>query len=274
MSKKSSTVAYQLGLVALAVLGSPAAMADDPLGWYLGANIGRTRADFDSPYSIGSVVAPGVVVNSISQSTRDTGFKAFGGYQFHRNFAVEGGIFDLGTYNYAYNTTPPGSFNSETRVKGLNLDLVGILPISDRFSVFGRVGAAHARTRGGFTSTGAAPVSTANFRANHTNLKAGIGLAYAFTERLSVRAELERYRINDPIRNRGHIDMASVGLVYRFGEKPRPPVVQTYVPPPVVAAPPPPPPRVVVIPPPPPPAPPPPAPVYVPPERPAKQGRN
>ena len=150
--------------------------------------------------------------------------------------------------------------------------------MSDRFSVFGRAGAAYAQSRANFTSTGAVPVNTSSSRRNDTNLKVGLGMQYAITEALAVRAELERYRVSDPVRNRGHIDMASVGLVYRFGGKVQTPVAQAYVP--VVTAPPPPPAPVYVAPPPPPPpavvvAPAPaPQPVYEPAVRPAKQGRN
>jgi OOP family OmpA-OmpF porin len=34
-----------------------------------------------------------------------------------------------------------------------------------------------------------------------------------------MRLEAERYRINDSVGNRGHVDMVSVGLVYRFGAR-------------------------------------------------------
>jgi len=37
---------------------------------------------------------------------------------------------------------------------------------------------------------------------------------------LSMRAELERYRINDAVGNKGDVDMASIGLVFRFGAAP------------------------------------------------------
>jgi len=160
-----------------------------------------------------------------------------------------------------------------------------MVPLTERFSVFGRVGAAYAQNRANFTSTGFVPINTSDSRRNDTNLKVGLGIQYAITEALSLRAELERYRINDPIRNRGNIDMASLGLVYKFGGKVQTPVAQTFVP--VVSAPPPPPPPpapVVVAPPrvvpPPAPAPvvvappPPPPPAFVPPVRPAKEGRN
>lgn len=273
-----SATIRKLSLVAVAVLASTSAFAEDPLGWYFGGNVGRTRANFEGPATIAPLIGPGFVVNSTSKDEHDTGYKLFGGYQVNRNLAIEGGFFSLGENSYTFNTTPSGSFTGNSKVRGLNLDLVGILPVTDRFSVFGRVGAAYAQNRTSFTNTGAVPANMSSPRASGTNLKIGAGMQYAFTDRLSVRAELERYRIDDPIRNKGHIDMASVGLIYRFGEKARTPVAQAYVAPPVVASPPPPPAPVYVAPPPPPPAPvvmaPAPAPVYTPPERPAKPGRN
>ena len=277
----------KLSLLAFAVLGAVAssgAIAQEPLGPYIGANVGRTRADFNNDSINNTLTGQGLTVNSRSENNRDTGYKIFGGYQFHPNFAVEGGYFDLGKFSYGFDTTragPPattGTFTGDTRVRGLNLDLVGIAPVTDRFSVFGRVGAAYAQTRASFASTGNVLPNTSSTSSNGTNLKMGVGLQYAITEALSLRAELERYRINDPVRNRGYVDMASLGLIYRFGPKAQTPA--PYVP--VVAAPPPAPvyvapPAPVYV---PPPAPvvaapaPAPQPAYEPPVRPAKLGRN
>ena len=276
-----SPTARKLSLIALAVLGSTPVLAQELLGPYVGANIGSTRARFDTPANLDAFVGPGFTVNSATGDDRDTGGKLYGGYRFHRNFAVEGGYFDLGRSSYTYNTTPAGSLSGNLRVRGLNLDLVGIVPVSDRFSVFGRVGAAYTQSRSAFSGTGAVPVAASRNEKN-TNLKVGLGLEYAFSERLSVRGELERYRVKDAVRSRGYIDMASVGLVYSFGARPQ--VIRTAAPAPVYVAPPAPPaPAPVYTPPPPPPAPAPvytppppppaPAPVFTPPERPAKQGR-
>ena len=285
---KYLTTGRRLGLVAFAVLGTVASSwviaQDSTTGPYIGANLGTTRAQFNNDSINSTLAGQGFTVTSRTEDNSSTGYKLFGGYQLNRNFAVEGGYFDLGRFNYAVNTTPLGSFSSDMRVRGLNLDLVGILPLSEQFSVFGRAGAAYAQSRANFTRTGALPLNTAPSSRNETNLKLGLGMQYAFTEALALRAELERYRISDPVRNRGHIDMASIGLVYRFGGKVQTPVAQAFVP--VVSAPPPPPPPpprvapVVVAPPPPPPPPvvaappPPPQPVFEPPVRPAKQGRN
>ena len=282
--KKSPAISRKLSLVAFAVLGTVASSCvlaqDSTTGPYIGANIGATRAKFNNDSANSALTGQGLTVTSRTEDNSSNGYKLFGGYQLNRNFAVEGGYFDLGRFNYGINTSPLGTFASDTRVRGLNLDLVGLLPVTDQFSVFGRVGAAYAQSRGSFTRTGALPLNNASTSRNDTNLKLGLGLQYAITEALAVRAEVERYRISDPVRNRGHIDMASIGLVYRFGGKVQTPVAQTFVP--VVSAPPPPPPAapVFVAPPPPPPAPvvvapaPAPQPVYEAPVRPAKQGRN
>lgn len=275
----------KLSLLALALLGavsSSAVFAQDAPGWYVGGNIGATQSDFNNDSINSTLAGRGFRVNAMTEDDSSSGYKLFGGYQLNRNFAVEGGYYDLGRFSYNSTTTPPGSFGGSTRVKGLNLDLVGTLPLTDRFSVIGRVGAAYARSRASVATTGFVPFNLFETSKNDTYAKVGLGLQYALTEALAVRAELERYRVHDPVRNRGYIDMASVGLIYRFGAKAPTPVAYTpaYVapppppppPPPVVVAPPPPPRPVVVAPPPPPPPPAPPA--YEPPVRPAKQGRN
>jgi OOP family OmpA-OmpF porin len=213
-----------LGIAALAAMAAPAAMAQDT-GWYAGGSIGRTGATIDDDRIRGGLAGQGLATTSIEDRERDNGFKAFGGYQFNRNIGVEAGYFDLGKFGYTARTTATGSLTGDMTVKGLNLDLVGTLPITDRFSVLGRVGVTSARTEGNFSATGAArvPDASANSSQRFTNAKWGAGLAYAFTDALSMRLEAERYRINDSVGNRGHVDMLSVGLVYRFGGSPAAP---------------------------------------------------
>jgi OOP family OmpA-OmpF porin len=54
-------------------------------------------------------------------------------------------------------------------------------------------------------------------RERDTNIKWGAGLQYDFTQRFSLRAEVERYAINDVLGNNGAINLVSLGAVYRFG---------------------------------------------------------
>ena len=255
------------------------ALAQDS-GWYAGGNVGRSMATVDDARITRGLAGAGLATTSIIDRDRSTGFKIYGGYQLTPNFALESGYFDLGKFGFTANTSPLGSLSGDIRVRGLNLDLVGMLPLSEQFSLLGRVGANYAQTRGAFSGTGAVGVTNPSPSERGTNYKLGVGLQYALSDTWAVRGELERYRVKDSIGNRGHIDMASVGLVYRFGGKIQEPVAQAFVP--VVSAPPPPPPAPVFVAPPAPPPPlpvvaapaPAPQPVYEAPSRPAKEGRN
>jgi OOP family OmpA-OmpF porin len=117
-----------------------------------------------------------------------------------------------------------------TRIQGLNLDLVGTLPITERWSLLGRVGAAYAETKSSFSGTGASGVSALPSSKRDTHYKYGFGTEYAFTPALTMRLEGERYQVNDAIGQRANVDLISVGLVYRFGA-PAQSVRTAYVPP-------------------------------------------
>jgi len=251
--KKTATVASALFC---AVAG--AANAADDGGWYGGLNVGQSRAEIDDARIASNLLAGGLRTTSISDDDRDFGYKVFGGYKFNRFFAVEGGYFDLGKFSFTANTVPLGSLSGNIKLRGVNLDLVGILPITERFSAFGRAGVNYAEARDSFSSTGAVRVLNANPKERDTNYKFGGGLQFDFTRRLGMRVEAERYRINDAVGNKGDVDLISLALIYRFGAASAAPAPRAPVAAPIVASPPPPPPVVVPPPPPPRPAPPPP----------------
>ena len=246
-------------LLAVSILASPFLHAQEfktNTGVYMGLSAGESKSRLDDAAMARSRLGSGLTINSMSEDRRDTGYKAFVGFPFSPNWAIEAGYFDLGRFSFTANTTPPGSLSGSTRIKGLNLDLVGTLPITDRWSVLGRVGAAYAQTDDTFSGTGAVSVSNPSARKRETNYKYGLGTQFAFTPALSLSLDAERYRVNDATGGRGDVDMISLGLIYRFGGPQ--PVMKTaytpYVPPPppapVAQAP------MVVEPPPPPPPPP------------------
>ena len=213
-----------LGVAALALFGAAAAQAQDTTGWYAGGNIGGTRATIDDPRITSGLARQGLTTTGIDDNDSATGYKLFGGYQLNRYFGLEFGYFDLGKFGYKATTVPAGSLTGEMRVNGWNADVVGTLPLTGKLSALGRVGVTSIRAEDQFSSTGAArvPYSNSSPSERSTGVKFGVGLAYAFTESLSVRLEGERYRLKDAVGNRGDIDMLSVGLVYRFGGSPAP----------------------------------------------------
>ncbi len=92
-----------------------------------------------------------VGITSMTQDNRDAAYKLFGGYQLNRNLALEAGYFDLGNFGFVANTSPPGTVSGRARLRGVNLDLVGTIPLTDRFAALARLGAQHASTRDTFT---------------------------------------------------------------------------------------------------------------------------
>ncbi len=209
----------RLGMMVLAAIAAPAAMAQS--SWYGGFGVGATRATIDDERIISGLAAGRLATTSIAHDERDTGYKIYFGRQFNRYLALEAGVFDLGEFGFTASTVPAGTLDGRIKLRGLNLDLVGTWPITERFSAFGRVGVNHAEAKDTFTSTGLVRVLNPNPSKRDTNYKVGIGLQYALTEALTLRAEVERYRIDDAVGNKGDIDMASVGLTYHFGRTTR-----------------------------------------------------
>ena len=236
-----------LGLLWCAVMNNLFAMTDDS-GWYVGANIGQSRAKIADDRITAKLLNGNLVTTSISENNRDHGYKIFGGYLINKNFAIEGGYFDLGEFGFKALTLPTGTLNGNIKLKGLNLDAVGILPLTEKFAAFGRVGMNYAHAKDSFSGTGSVSVLNPNPSKYDTNYKFGVGLQYALTESIGIRAEAERYRIDDAIGNKGDINLLSLGLVYRFGQKkpaPEPiakssaqePIAKSPAPEPIAAAP-------------------------------------
>lgn len=186
-------------------------------GWYGGLNIGQSRATIDFSGIRSSLEASGFNDIEIKENEQDFAYKIFAGYQFNEYFALESGFFDLGKFSYQATAQPTSTAQGSIKVRGLNFDLVGILPITEKFSAFARGGLNLAETRNSFSSTGMPGREDSRSRATDPNYKLGAGLQYALNENFALRAEVERYRVKNISKDRGDIDFYSVGLVYRFG---------------------------------------------------------
>ena len=241
------TFAKKLGTltaVACAILASQVASAGEDTfinpdwansAWYIGAGVGQSRANIDDERLIRSLTANGATLTSFTTDERSVGGKLYVGKQLNQYLTIEGGLFDLGKFGFNSTTSGNGTLNGEVGFRGVNLDLVGQLPLSQRFSVFARVGMNYAQAKAHFTGNRLFASTNPNPSERKLNAKAGLGLEYKFTEALAVRAEVERYRVNDAVGNRGDVDMASVNLVYKLGRPAAKAVV--YTPPPAAVEP-------------------------------------
>jgi OOP family OmpA-OmpF porin len=225
-----------MSLLALSLLSSSVALAADN-GWYVGGNYGETRADTINAQIVNALIGNGYTAQSMNDDENDRGYKFFGGYKFNKNFALEGGYFTLGKFRYQAEMDRLAVVRGDSLTDGANLDLVGIKPLSERFSVFARVGAVYAESRNRHWDTGPSINQYFHDKDDDLSYKFGVGLQYDITNTLGMRLEAERYRIDDLGGSKSSIDMVSAGLVYYFGEKATVAAVPVSTPPPAAVAP-------------------------------------
>jgi OmpA-OmpF porin, OOP family len=250
---KSTFALRILSGAVLAALTAASAAAQESPYFYAGGGVGRSRANFDENQITANLLGGGLTTTGISQHERDTAYKFFGGYQFNRYFGLEAGYFNLGKFGFTSTTVPAGTLTGNIKLRGGYFDVVGTLPITEKFAASARIGAQYARTYDAFTSTGA--VNNVNYYPNvstrKTNYKAGVGLQYAFSPSFILRGEAERYRIDGVIANHTNVNVYSVSLVFPFGASRKAPPAPVNAPEPAYVAPtPPPPPPPVITPPP------------------------
>jgi len=119
---------------------------------------------------------------------KDSGFKVLAGYQFSPNFALEGGFIDLGESSFS----TPGLFSASADATSLFFHAVGIAPLGERVSLFGKVGLHfwEGEERGQVFGI---PFSVSD---DGTDLTFGFGLQWNLGK-FAARLEWERYDLDE-----------------------------------------------------------------------------
>ncbi len=160
---------------------------------------GSAQSDSDAQLS-----AAGLSGVQSTMDTTTTGYKLFLGYKFSPNFAVEGGLVDLGSLNYNATFTG-GSLSLTNKTSGFNLSALGLLPVNEDLSVFGKTGLTLASVKGsGTTSTG---VSVSN-NSDKSSVGYGVGLIYKINDTVGLRTEWERISTD--------MNLFSLGLQFNY----------------------------------------------------------
>ena len=171
---------------------------------YLGANVGQTRF---------RTSCDGVPVPC---DDKDIGGKAFVGYQFHPNFAVEAGHYRLGEVT-ASGVLGGAAVSAEAKVRGWELVGVAKIPVWQQLSLYGKAGVARSRV----SVIGSAAIGGSTFsvsaKENSTDFTFGAGAEYAVTRNFAARAEWQRYdSVGGDSTGKEDLDVFSLGLLYRF----------------------------------------------------------
>jgi len=215
MNRKFLSVAVAAALVA----GSTAAVAQASKPWYGGVSIGQSKVKIDNnPFA----VPAGFTSSGTSKDETDTGYKIFAGYRFNQNFAVEGGWTDFGKFSTTQTfSAPAGSVGASFKASGWHVDAVGIWPLQNNFSLFGKLGGIYTEMKTSLSTSGSitfTPGAQTSAKKSEFNLKYGLGAQYDINQSIGIRAEWERASKVGDANSTGEadIDLLSVGLVYRF----------------------------------------------------------
>ena len=134
---------------------------------------------------------------------KDDAYSIYGGSMFSNNFGLELGYIDMGDI-------PRGG--GTTKAQGVNLSLVGKLPLSQAFGLFGKVGTTYGRTSvSSLPGSGVAAGSENGF-----GLSVGAGMSYDFSERWSAVLQWDRHDFKFAGAGRENINATTLGVKYRF----------------------------------------------------------
>ena len=205
----------------------PAAKSDKPKSpWYVGAGIGQTYASIPEQTiaSINSVLstANGATFSVMDKKKHSGLGKFLVGYNFNRNFSVEGGYASLGNtsvdMDFRNGLNSVGTFSMNYKMSATFIDAVGVLPVTNNWSLIGRVGVNYGKTT--VNSSGAPTsilISKNDRSASTVREKFGAGVDYNLNPAFTVRAEWERYKMPDPLSNAlFSADSATLSLLYHF----------------------------------------------------------
>ncbi len=189
-----------LAVALLGAAGTAAAQArttGDRSSWlpgtsagYVGLNVGRS--DYDSACGTG-----------FGCDDHDTAWKVYTGASVNPWLGVELGYMEFGDVGRAGGTT---------EAQGLNLSLVGTLPVGESFRLYGKLGATYGRTK---VSAAAGSGVTPGTR-NGLGPSIAIGGGFDINRNWTAVLEWERHNLRFPGTGRRGVMATTLGVRYNF----------------------------------------------------------
>lgn len=189
-----------LAVVLLSAAATPAfAGSVDLSGFYAGATLGAGSANFTAPVSGYTVENP----------KNKPVYGVFGGYRYNKNLAVE--LAYTGA-SYIYSTPTAGGARYLSKQVVFAVAAVGTMPVSDSFSVFGKLGVASASSE----TNALGEQNTRRFAPTF-----GAGVEYKFTPNVSGRFGVDVYGVTATlpttlVKQSSNATVMNAGVSYSF----------------------------------------------------------
>jgi OOP family OmpA-OmpF porin len=169
-------------------MAAPAFAADQ--GFYAGLTLGSGK--------------PGVTPSAAALSKNSKSiYGGLVGYQYNKNLAVEGQFTGIGESKDVNGNTVKGD--------AFSLSAVGLLPLSDSFELYGKLGFASTKTK--------ASAGATNLGATRSALTYGIGGQYNVSQSFGVRFGWDQYGAATTaagVKTNKNADVYTVGAVFKF----------------------------------------------------------
>jgi OOP family OmpA-OmpF porin len=180
--------------IALALFAAVASAQRFPEGFYVGGSLGYGKAKT-------FCTDPALAGGTAGCDASSLAWRLLGGYQFNRNFALEGGYHSLGKGKFA---------GSELTFDAFEASGLFMMPLGD-WSLLGRLGFMRGAARGGGAITGR--------KESNNDITYGAGIQYELSRSFAIRGEWQRYPgLGGPPSFGGDtdVDVWSFGALYRF----------------------------------------------------------
>lgn len=194
---------------------SNAALAGD---LYLVGDVTHSKDSLSKSTFDGALTGAGATGLSSTDSGNGNQWRLQLGYGFNSNLAIEGGYIDFGKAKYSATYNEGGSAAGELKAGGLDLVALGILPLSDRFSIFGKAGVVALKAKSSLVASAPAIAATANATSSEVRPLIGLGASYKVADNVDLRAEFDHVNGIGKTNKTGTMDsnMFSLGVAYHF----------------------------------------------------------
>ncbi|MFO7326136.1 MAG: outer membrane beta-barrel protein [Pseudomonadota bacterium] len=222
-----------IAAVATTMLGGASMATAAVPGFYMAGTIGQSSTDVggeEQAFMDELVVATwesfgfNVLDGESDLDKSDIGFELAVGYQASPYFAVEAAYIDLGKAKYEAegivdNGGGPMDASSDltSDAKGPALSLLGMLPVSDRFSLDARVGAMLGKSKVKFTASLQGESASESDSESGTTIFFGVGFTWLINERVGIRVGYTKFSdVRSALGDEFDVDRIAAGLKVSF----------------------------------------------------------